>query len=245
LLLLLASMPLVAQLPLEDTRWRVLEIAGKPAASPPGTRQIYLRLTGQRVEAFAGCNTVSGAYRRDGEALKFDGLVSTRMMCPSMAIEDTFLRALGRTVAFAQQGATLQLKDQDGQTAARFESDDPWAKVMALEAGAEIRVIRKDALTKPVTGVFSEADAERLVLVVKNEQTAIARDKIQQIDARPKGGSRVTRTSTTTQNMPMDRPTPANPAERVRPVPPNSSSSTSSGLSMGGKPGFELVYKAR
>lgn len=239
--------PLMAQVPLEDTRWRLVELAGKPAASPAGARQIYLRLMpeGKRVEAFAGCNRVAGGFVRDGQSLAFVGLTSTLMACPSMAIEDSFLKALRQTVSFQKEGGVLALLDKDGAVAARFDADDPWQKVIALEAGAEIRVIRKDALNKPLVGSFAEADAERLILVVKNEQTAIAREKIQVVEARPKGGSRVTRTSQTTQNMPLDRPPAANPAERMRPTPPGSTSSTSSGISVGGKPGFEVVYRAR
>ena len=245
--LTLALAPLAAQVPLEDTRWRLVELAGQPAASPPGARQIYVRLAaqGKRLEAFAGCNTLSGGYARDGEALKFEGLISTRMACPSMAVEDGVKKALGDTAGFHLDGAALTLTGADNTALARFEAEDAWQKVMALATGTEIRVIKKEAMNRPILGVLDEADAERLVLVVKNEQVAIPREQIQQIDARPKGGSRVTRTSQSTQNMPMDRPPAANPAERVRPTPPGSTSSTSSGLSIGGKPGFEVVYRNR
>jgi heat shock protein HslJ len=239
--------PLAGQVALEDTRWRLTELTGKPAASPPGARQIYLRLAaqGKRLEAFAGCNTLGGAYSRDGESLKFNGLISTMMACVSMDIEDRFKKALDQTRTFKIDGATLSLLAEDKTVLARFETEDSWQKVIALASGTEIRVVRKNALTKPLLGTFDEATGERLVLVVKNEQIAIERDQIQQVDARPKGASRVTRTSQSTQNMPMDRPQAANPAERARPVPPNSTSSTSSGLSIGSKPAFETVYRAR
>lgn len=244
-MLLLCLAPAGAQVNLEETRWRLVELGGEPAASPRGARQIYLRLSAGRVEGFAGCNTLFGGYTREGAALKLQGLGSTKMACPALSLESRFLKVLDQTTGFAVEGASLRLSAEGGATLARFETEDAWQSVIALAAGTEIRVLRKDALNKPVLGVFDEADGERLVLVVKNEQVAVPRAQIQQVDARPKAGSRVTRTSQSTQNMPMDRPTAANPAERVRPVPPNSSSSTSSGISIGSKPGFEVVYKAR
>lgn len=123
------------------------------------------------------------------------------------------------------------------------KKEDPWQKVIDLKSGSEVRVIKKGAAAKPVLGVFDEANSERIVVVVKNEQIAIPKDEIDRLDARPKGGSRVTRESKSTTNMPMDRPTAANPTDRMRPTPPNSTSSTSSGVTIGNKPDFETVYR--
>lgn len=126
---------------------------------------------------------------------------------------------------------------------------DGWKKVVALESGQEVRVVKRgDPVGKTVVGVFDEANEDRLVMVVnKKEQVAVAREEVERVEARPKGnGPRVTKTSKTTQNMPMDRPGPAaNPGERMRPVPPGSTSEVSSGLSVGGKAGYELVYRRR
>lgn len=123
------------------------------------------------------------------------------------------------------------------------KKDDPWQKVTALASGQEVRIIKKGAVGKPLLGVFDEANAERVVIVVKNEQIAIAKEDVDRLDARPKGGSRVTKSSKSTQNMPMDRPPSANPGDRVRPVPPGSTSETSSGLNIGSKPDFEPIYR--
>lgn len=235
---------LSAQTTPENARWRLVELDGKPQASPPGTRQIYIRLSSEahRFEGFAGCNTVSGGYQLDGAALKFGDVASTRMACPSLEIETRFDRALATTTAWRIDGGRLELRDPGGKLLARFESDDPWQKVIALDSGSEIRVTRKGG--KPVAGLFASADAERVVVVIKNEQVAVAKEQIALLEARPKTASRVTRTSETTQNMPLDRPPAANPAERMRPSPPNSTSSSSSGVTFS-KPGFEVVYRSR
>lgn len=83
---------------------------------------------------------------------------------------------------------------------------------------------------------MDEANDERIVVVVKNEQMAIPRDEVESIDARP-GKSRVTReTKTTTSDMPDLKP---NPGPRGTPGPSTSSSST---ISMG-KADFEPVYR--
>jgi hypothetical protein len=120
-----------------------------------------------------------------------------------------------------------------------FAADDPWEKVKALKSGQELRIVRADA-KQPLLAKMDEATAESLLVVVKDEQLAIPKDQILRIDARPvQKGSRVTRESKTTSSYP-DRVTgpPTMPNGT-----PGQSVSTSSGLAIGGKPDFELVYR--
>ena len=62
-------------------------------------------------------------------------------------------------------------------------ADDPWAAVVKLKSGAEIRVLKRGSM-QPVLGVFAEANGERLVWVVKNEQQALPKDQVDRLDAR-------------------------------------------------------------
>ncbi len=77
-----------------------------------------------------------------------------------------------------------------------------------------------------------------MIVVVKNEEIAIAKDMVDRIDYRPNKGSRVT---SETKSKPLTDPDPI-------PAPPGRESavpgtSTSSSVSVGSKPDFELLYK--
>jgi hypothetical protein len=117
-----------------------------------------------------------------------------------------------------------------------FAADDPWDKVRKLKSGTEVRIVKQGA-PQPVLGKFDEATEESLIVVVKNEQVAIPRDKIDRIDYRPPGGSRVTKETKTTQEAPGEKPAPPG-------VPQNpSGSSSSSSVTIGSKPDFETIYR--
>ena len=121
---------------------------------------------------------------------------------------------------------------------AALGAEDPWAKVRELKSGSEIRIYKKDA-KQPILAKMDEADDERLVVVVKNEQTAIPKDQIDRIDyRRARPGSRVTKESRTVtgSNAEVRPPGP----RQGTPVP---SSSTSSGVSIQSKPDFETIYR--
>ncbi|HYP05058.1 MAG TPA: hypothetical protein VER03_02390 [Bryobacteraceae bacterium] len=116
---------------------------------------------------------------------------------------------------------------------------DPWAKVLELKSGAELR-IQKRGIAQPILAQMDEATEERLVVVIKNEQVSIPKDQIDRIDARPKGGSRVIKETKVTNNAPGN-PSPSD----HRPGGPitGPSSSQSSSMTFGGKPDFEIVYR--
>jgi hypothetical protein len=119
-----------------------------------------------------------------------------------------------------------------------FGADNPWAKVKELKTGTEIRVY-KTGSRQPLTAKFSDASDENLIVIIKNEQTAIPKDEIDRIDYRPPAkDSRVTReTKTVNTNETQPVGPRANPGASV----PGTSSSSS--ITMGGKPDFETLYR--
>jgi hypothetical protein len=120
-----------------------------------------------------------------------------------------------------------------------FGADDTWDKVRELSTGQELRIQQK-GVTKPILAEMAEATEERIVVVVKNEQLAIPNENIDRIEARPKGGSRISKESKVTTRG------PGNPeAGSYRPGGPSSapSQSVNSGMTIGGKPAFETVYR--
>ena len=118
-----------------------------------------------------------------------------------------------------------------------FAADDPWTKVRELKSGTELRVFKKGS-TQPVLAKMDELTDDNLVVVVKNEQVAIARNQIDRIDYRPpQPGGRVTAKSETKATDPDTTPGPPGHGSRTP------GTSTSSGLVIGSKPDFETIYR--
>ena len=123
--------------------------------------------------------------------------------------------------------------------AGQTDAPNPWKPVTEIKSGTDLRIVRKGT-AQPILAVMDEADDERIVVVIKNEQVAIPRADILRLDARPKQtGSRVTKTTT---NTVTHDPPDLKPQPGPRGAPgPTMSSGTS--YSMGSKPDFQTVYR--
>ena len=122
-------------------------------------------------------------------------------------------------------------------TLAVFAADEEWAKVKDLKTGTEIRIYKKGS-SQPMAAQMGDLTENNLIIVVKKEQSAIPRDQIDRIDARP-AAPRVTTETTTKQTYPDARS--AEPSPNKGADVPGTSTSTSVGF--GSKPGFETVYR--
>ena len=122
-----------------------------------------------------------------------------------------------------------------------FGADDPWAKLKELKTGTELRVFKKGA-AQPLLVKMDELTDDNLVVINKNEQSAIARDQIDRVDYRPSGKSRVTKETTTKVNDGVGDPRAVIPSPKQQGN-PGPSTSTSSNVSIGSKPDFETIYK--
>jgi len=124
--------------------------------------------------------------------------------------------------------------------AADIKTDDQWIKVKELKSGTEIRIYKK-GVSQPILAKAGDATEDKLIIVLKNEETAIDKKDIERVDARPQGGKRTKVESKATNNEPT-----AQPVDGVRPENyPKPGSSYSSGMSVGSKPDFETVYQRR
>jgi hypothetical protein len=117
---------------------------------------------------------------------------------------------------------------------------DPWDKVREVKSGTELRIFKKGG-KPPVLATMDEANDERIVVVIKNEQTALPKDEIDRIDFRPPGGgkARVTKESKIDNDAVNKDIRQAKPGDR----PSGPSGSSGGGLSFGGKPDFQLLYR--
>ena len=126
-----------------------------------------------------------------------------------------------------------------GMVLAAFGAEDSWTRVKQLKSGTEVRLF-KAGNKAGLIAKFDKADDERAVVIVKNEQKAIGKDKIERLEARPLEGGGLAKSSSTKQNDPA--------AEVGWPKPQGSAtapglSSSRSSLSFEGKPAFELVHR--
>ena len=123
---------------------------------------------------------------------------------------------------------------------ADIKTDDQWNKVKELKSGTEIRVYKKGIAT-PILAKAGDATDDKLIVILKNQESAIDKKDIERVDARPQSGKRAKVESKATMNEPT-----AQPVDGVRPENyPKPGSSYSSGVSMGSRPDFETIYTRR
>lgn len=62
-----------------------------------------------RVSGSLGCNNFNGGYKFEEGKLKLGQIASTSMMCPEMAVEDAFSKALNEATDVKLNGGKLEL----------------------------------------------------------------------------------------------------------------------------------------
>jgi heat shock protein HslJ len=111
---------------LRGTNWRLVSVADKPVTAPADTQRIahmILQTDSKSVVGSGGCNRMFGVFELSGEKLRFSGVGSTKMACPTgMDTEAAFLQALLKVVRWRIAGAQLELSDSSGVVLARFEA---------------------------------------------------------------------------------------------------------------------------
>ncbi|WP_374498333.1 META domain-containing protein [Vogesella indigofera] len=101
---------------LQQERWHLRTLAGKPIAANVARPYFELDAATQRVSGVAGCNRFGGSYRLSPAKLRFRQLASTRQACPQpQEIEPAFLAALKSVRRWQWQGGDLLLLDEHGQ----------------------------------------------------------------------------------------------------------------------------------
>jgi hypothetical protein len=120
-----------------------------------------------------------------------------------------------------------------------FAADTPWDKVRDLKTGTELRIFKKGS-RQPVIGTMDEANDERVVVVIKNEELAIQKDDIDRIDFRPATKSHAVKETRTTQSD-STQTTPVGPQPKGSQSGPSTSTTTSIGTAS--KPDFETIYR--
>lgn len=93
-------------------QWNLEILDGQPINTATGKRPYLLFSPGQvnTVAGNAGCNTLRGSFELSGETnLKFSPLMTTKMACPEMTTETSFLNALSKVDNWSIIGNQLLL----------------------------------------------------------------------------------------------------------------------------------------
>ena len=99
--------------------WRVTKLGDSSVPAKAGM-QIVIDMSTRTIHGNAGCNVLNGALNIDMErenGISFSNLATTRMTCPDIALENTFLQALGAVHSAVQVGGdNAHLRDLAGNT---------------------------------------------------------------------------------------------------------------------------------
>jgi len=96
-------------------RWVVVEMKEVPVQLSGTNRDAYLEFSpaDKRISGNAGCNRVGGNYTLEKkQGIRFSEISSTKMSCPDIAFETTFLDLLGQVDRHEVTGDLMLLKDE-------------------------------------------------------------------------------------------------------------------------------------
>jgi len=111
--------------PLKETYWKLTHLEDKPVILADRQREpsLVFRSQESRVTGFSGCNSMTGAYKLDGDQVTIDRVIATKMAClQGMEIEGAVFKALEQVRSWKIAGRHLELYDSGGKMLARFEA---------------------------------------------------------------------------------------------------------------------------
>lgn len=93
-------------------RWVLTEMKGVPVQLSGGRRDASINFEApeKRFTGNGGCNQISGNYSLEKKNIHFGEVISTKMSCPDIEFENTFLSTLNSIDRYEQRGNDLLLK---------------------------------------------------------------------------------------------------------------------------------------
>ncbi|KAA8475704.1 heat shock protein HslJ [Arcticibacter tournemirensis] len=92
---------------LEGKRWNLVSVDGKSAAHSES--YIEFDSTSGKIHGKGGCNGFGGTYTSKTNTLKIEGIISTKMACDHLDIENSFFRILEKADRYTIDKGALQL----------------------------------------------------------------------------------------------------------------------------------------
>jgi copper homeostasis protein (lipoprotein) len=103
---------LLRQDAIADRTWKLCILNGKALVlkdSASKEPDILLDGSDRRVHGHGGCNSFHGTYKVSGSKLTFSPMATTRMACPELETESSYMQALENTATFNISDDTLSL----------------------------------------------------------------------------------------------------------------------------------------
>ncbi|MFV0377035.1 MAG: META domain-containing protein [Mangrovibacterium sp.] len=104
--------------------WKLVELNGQPVSMGENQAKeahFILKEADKRITGNSGCNQFSGTYElADGNRIQFSQLVSTKMACLDMSLEQRFLKVLSTVDNYSLNGDSLTLNRARMAPLARF-----------------------------------------------------------------------------------------------------------------------------
>ena len=113
----------VENLPMENTKWNLTELQGAANEVFDDSETFWFALDGQGIVGVGACNNFFGGYQLSecGE-FRTGGMGMTRMACPNMDLEDSFVRIFEVVDGYQIEGDILTLKQVD-EPIAKFKGE--------------------------------------------------------------------------------------------------------------------------
>lgn len=109
---------------LSGVEWVVMKMNGKNIdLGEEGDISIIFDAASHRVTGNAGCNNFFGTYTESSEGLEFSKIGVTKMSCPNIHVEMTFLKILEDADGYTIKGNRLSLKE-NGNIIAVFRAGE-------------------------------------------------------------------------------------------------------------------------
>ncbi len=111
---------------LKDTRWVFQSLGGGAISMPEGVEMPWLKLEGEQLRGFGGCNQLMGSYTLQGDRLSFPAVGSTKMYCEAtQSTENAIKEALGKVDSFEVKDGTLKLMGTGLEVATLVPGTEP------------------------------------------------------------------------------------------------------------------------
>jgi heat shock protein HslJ len=96
-----------------NRRWVLIELREVPVQLSGGNRDAFIEFVpyDKRFTGNGGCNSMSGNYTIDDNTIQFRDIITTKMSCPDIAFETTFLDAMNQVDRFEVNDDVMLLKD--------------------------------------------------------------------------------------------------------------------------------------
>lgn len=109
---------------LTETYWRLSELMGKPINRVDGKKEVHmiLKIDGNRVKGFLGCNSFNGIFTVEGNRIAFSKMATTMKACIDMSDEKNLIDVLNKTDNFNINGSILSINKARMAPLAKFEA---------------------------------------------------------------------------------------------------------------------------